>query len=573
MHLLPKPQTIEFNDGFLRTKKVNIVNQCSDSRIEKHLSVFETDKAGAILTISHGDDSSEEYTMSITENAIEIVGKGAAGAFYGLQTLKQLFEADCVPCLFISDCPDMEYRGFYHDITRGKVPTLSTLKELADALAYCKMNSLQLYMEHTFPFKELGNLPYEVGCLTPDEIKELDDYCFDRFIELIPSIPTFGHVYELLEREEYKELQCAENYNNDVIFWHERMQHHTIDPLNPKSIGIITSMIDQVYPLFRTDKFNICGDETFDLTNGKYKASDTGKMYVDFINKIISHLKSKGKKIMMWGDILLNAPETINDLPDDTIFLNWDYAAEPDEEKIKTFAALNRTQYICPGTSTWSRFCESISIAGKNITGTMDYAYKYGAKGMLNTNWGDYGTTCTLELSMYGTFLGGAKAWNKSTAADGEFHSSLTALVYKNDKAIEYIRLLDKAHTIRYDFALNCLVHTYSDYVHSKKINPAPPSEEQILASREICHKIIADLSDEIWERDEFRQEIIIGAEAVVIMGELLAKATGYDIKPTVSVPVWLEKFKASWLKRNKPSELDKLVEMYEFMDKLTNTK
>lgn len=569
MNLLPKPQSIKITDGFLKSKKLNIVNKCTDNRIEKHLSGFEKDNEGAMLTISHKDTSSEGYTLKITEDSVEIKGESVAGAFYGLQTLKQLFEADSVPCLVISDCPDMEHRGFYHDITRGKVPKLSTLKELADTLAYCKMNSLQLYMEHTFPFKELGNLPYELGCLTPDEIKELDDYCYDRFIELIPSIPTFGHVYELLEREEYKDLQCAEDYKGDKIFWLQRMRHHTIDPLNPKSIGIITSMIDQIYPLFRTDKFNICGDETFDLTNGKYKDMDTGKLYIDFINKIISHLKEKGKKIMMWGDILLQSPETITEIPEDTIFLNWDYAAEPDEDKIKTFASLNRTQYICPGTTTWSRFCESISIAGKNIAGAMDYAYKYGVKGMINTNWGDYGTPCTLELSMYGIFLGGAKAWNKSTDIDEEFHNSLTALVYKNDKAIEYIGLLDEAHTIRYEFAFNCLVHTYSDYVHGRKINPAPPSEEQILASREICHKIIADLSGEVWERDVFRQEIIIGAEAVAVMGELLAKAAGYGIEPTVSVPLWLEKFKASWLERNKPSELGKLVEMYEFMDKM----
>ena len=112
MNLLPKPQSIKITDGFLKSKKLNIVNKCTDNRIEKHLSGFEKDNEGAMLTISHKDTSSEGYTLKITEDSVEIKGESVAGAFYGLQTLKQLFEADSVPCLVISDCPDMEHRGF-----------------------------------------------------------------------------------------------------------------------------------------------------------------------------------------------------------------------------------------------------------------------------------------------------------------------------------------------------------------------------------------------------------------------------------------------------------------------------
>jgi len=463
----------------------------------------------------------------------------------------------------------MPHRGFYHDVTRGKVPKTETLKRLIDDLAYYKMNSLQLYVEHTFAFKELGNLPNELGCLTAEEILELDDYCFENFIEFIPSIATFGHLYELLERKEYRHLQCLENYTENKIFWRQRMKHHTIDPTNPESIEVIKSMIDQYIPLFRTDKFNICCDETFDLANGKLKDFDTGKLYVEFVVKIIDHLKQKGKKVMMWGDILLQHPETVKLLPEDTTFLNWDYSAQPDESHFKTFSDLGCIQYVCPGTSTWSRFCESIIIGRESIINTLDFGYKYGATGMINTNWGDYANPCTIELAMYGTVLGAAKAWNKNTKADSEFDKSICSLVYKNDNAVYWLEKLDDAHTIKYVWAWNALVEAYSDLVHEEKVNPELPDINEISDAIRKNTEIIAELKGQKWEKDIYRAEIIIAAEAAIVMCQLFAKLLKLDTVEVVSISEWLEKFKASWLKSNKPSELEKIVSMIEYLDKI----
>ena len=72
-----------------------------------------------------------------------------------MATFSQLI-ANCpgeVPCLEIEDWPDFKVRGFYYDITRGKVPTLETLKNLVDTLAFYKINQFQLYIEHTFALK------------------------------------------------------------------------------------------------------------------------------------------------------------------------------------------------------------------------------------------------------------------------------------------------------------------------------------------------------------------------------------------------------------------------------------
>lgn len=99
------------------------------------------------ISISHGD-AGEGYTLSVLENGIEIKGQGAQGAYYGVQTLRQIIHeyGDTIPCCTIEDAPDFKERGLYHDVTRGRVPTLKQLCHITDMLAYYKINHLQLYI-------------------------------------------------------------------------------------------------------------------------------------------------------------------------------------------------------------------------------------------------------------------------------------------------------------------------------------------------------------------------------------------------------------------------------------------
>ena len=135
------------------------------------------------------------------------------------------------------------------------------------------------------------------------------------------------------------------------------MVHHTIDPRQEESFPIIASLIDQFAPCFTSESFNICCDETFDLEKLAEIGEDPGKLYVDFVLQLISYLKSKGKTVMMWADILLKHPDAIPKLPDDIQFLNWHYGKEVNEDAIAVFERLSKTQIVCPGTQSWATFC------------------------------------------------------------------------------------------------------------------------------------------------------------------------------------------------------------------------
>ncbi len=225
MKLIPFPKTLVIEKGCLKNKKIFIKTFPASKRLLNALRDMKLKNEGTPVEIFVNGAEGEGYTLEIG-NRIIIEGESEQGAFYGIQTLKQLFESKKVPYLYIKDSPDFPHRGFYHDITRGKVPKLETLKKLIDKIAYFKMNSLQLYVEDTCELKEYDGFYQKEGYITKKELKELDLYCKERFIDFIPSLSTFGHLYGLLENEECLTSDYLQNKNKSVIMWTDIFLKH-----------------------------------------------------------------------------------------------------------------------------------------------------------------------------------------------------------------------------------------------------------------------------------------------------------------------------------------------------------
>ena len=116
------------------------------------------------------------YALSITPRRISLDYQDVEGLHAGVSTLRQLFReyGKRLPCLRIRDYPDFAKRGVMLDISRGRVPNLCTLKDLASHLADFKINELQLYTEHTFAYRNYEPVWRGWGPLTGQEMMELD---------------------------------------------------------------------------------------------------------------------------------------------------------------------------------------------------------------------------------------------------------------------------------------------------------------------------------------------------------------------------------------------------------------
>lgn len=377
------------------------------------------------------------YRLTIKPRRVDLVGQSSVGVFHGLQTLRQMLviHGRSWPCLEVEDVPDFAVRGLSYDVSRGKVPTMDTLKRLVDRLAGLKVNHLQLYIEHTFAFEFNPNIGRDCAPLTPAEIRELDAYCRLRRIDLVPSLASCGHMGFVLSLPEYRHLAEVETTKGwwDMR-WGERMRGLTLDVTNPESLQLLENMYDELLPPFSSGMINVCCDETYDLGQGKNKARaeevGIGTLYLEHIRRLREICRKHGKRLMFWGDIIKKYPELVSDLPDDAVVLHWDYLEDADYESTRLFCEAGLTTYVCPGTSAWNRVLNDIDTADINIRRHAAAGRKYGATGLLNTDWGDEGHFNLLGTSWHPLTLGAAMGWNSSAPSPEQFDRTFGRLFW-----------------------------------------------------------------------------------------------------------------------------------------------
>lgn len=383
------------------------------------------------LHIADSDASEESgtpgaYTLTIDTDGIAITGYDFEGVRNGVQTLRQLIGQNgaVLPVLQIEDAPAYQIRGYYLDATRGRVPTLAWLKQWADKLCLYKYNQLQLYIEHTFAFDGMSETWRGSSPLTPADILEFDQYCANLGIELVPSVSTFGHQYVAMRTQELRELgEFPEDADRPFSFI-ERMRHHTLNVADDRSFAFSTQLVDSYLQLFRTKRFNICADETFDLGKGqsKQEAQRVGvaTLYATYVGKLCEHLSQQGHEPMFWGDIAIEMPEILETLPNNVTLLNWQYDPEATDEKIQLVAKAGAKQVVCPAVWGWNALLPRIDDAWNNIARIARYGLDCGAEGMLVTDWGDFGHINDPRMAVPGMIFGAQYAWNPAGDSAGD---------------------------------------------------------------------------------------------------------------------------------------------------------
>ena len=401
------------------------------------------EKIGVTLDVTPGSVRHiQGYELTVTPRAIHLVAQTPAAIFYAVTTLIQLLDQygnRGLPAMRILDWPDFPNRGVMLDISRDKVPSMETLYDLVDMLASWKINQLQLYTEHTFAYQKHPVVWAEASPLSGADILALDAYCCERFIELVPNQNTFGHMRRWLVHDPYRPLaECPSGCDTD---WGHFDEPFSLCPGDPRSITLVQDMLDELLPQFQSRQVNVGCDETVDLGNGRSREivaeKGTGRVYLDFLNKIRREVRIRERTMQFWGDIIIEYPELVAELPRDMIALEWGYEADHAfHEHGNIFARSGIPFYVCPGTSSWNSIGGRTTNAIDNMRNAAENGLNHGATGYLNTDWGDNGHWQPLPVSYLGFAYGAAMGWHYESNRDIDIATAAGRYAFRDSQDI-----------------------------------------------------------------------------------------------------------------------------------------
>jgi hexosaminidase len=305
----------------------------------------------------------EGYYLETNPQKIVITANQAAGLFYGIQSLLQLFPKEIeskkmvsgmqwkVPAAKITDYPRFGWRGVMLDVSRHFF-TKNEVKAYIDQLVRYKMNVFHWHLTDDegwrIEIKALPKLtsvgawrvarngrfgeraapkPNEAatygGFYTQDDIREVVAYAQARHVTIIPEIDVPGHSMAAIAA--YPELSCKKDTSTRVSCgarfseWYgngtfKMLIENALNPSDEKVYEFLDKVFTEVAALFPTQYIHVGGDECYK----GYWAQDAGcqalmkKLKVHhledlqsyFMNRLQKILTAKGKKLLGWDEIL-----------------------------------------------------------------------------------------------------------------------------------------------------------------------------------------------------------------------------------------------------------------------------
>src|SRR5437762_5211957 len=239
----------------------------------------------------------EGYRLDVSRSHVAIRAYRAAGAFYGIETLRQLLPpaifrqaemagvAWSVPGIAIEDLPRFAWRGVHLDVARHFMPK-EFVKKLIDLAALNKLNRFHWHLTDDQGWRlEIKQYPRltQVGAWRPqtiigrpdrdstkwrfdgqphggfytqDDVREIVAYARARFVTIVPEIEMPGHSQAAIAA--YPELG---NRGDTMEVWTRwGVSPHILNP-SDTTIAFMQNVLTEVLALFPSKFIHVGGDE------------------------------------------------------------------------------------------------------------------------------------------------------------------------------------------------------------------------------------------------------------------------------------------------------------------------
>lgn len=270
---------------------------------------------------------------------------------------------------------------------RTQVHTMQSLKELADKCAHMGMNTMLLEYEATFPFEKHATLKNQYA-FTKEEIAGYVEYCGKLGLDVIPLQNCMGHAQYILKHDRYAALREDARDMSQVC------------PLKiEQAKPVFREIFAEVAALHPSKYFHIGCDETFLLGSCRncreyVKVHGKSKLFVEYVKAMCEIVREMGKIPVIWADIILMHPENLGELPDDLVYMDWNYGWD-----VNRFGKVSNL--IDAGVNIWGATAlrsgpDDLHIVQwekhfNNLRDFVPFARQSGYKGMVQTSWSTSG--------------------------------------------------------------------------------------------------------------------------------------------------------------------------------------
>lgn len=244
------------------------------------------------------------------------------------------------------------------------------LKFIEEELAPGHFNLLILRVDWNYAYESHPELR-DPNPLTLQDVKRIVATCRKHNIRIAPQINLLGHqswaetTYALLrEYPEFDETPHVDTKHYTGWPNPDGLYCKSYCPLHPDVHKVVFALVDELTDAFETDLFHAGMDEVFYIGDDKCprcSGRDKAELYAGEVTKIQNHLAQQGKRLMIWGDRLIDGKTTgigaweasmnntyraIDLIPKEVFICDWHY--ERPEQTAVYFAMKGFDVATCP---------------------------------------------------------------------------------------------------------------------------------------------------------------------------------------------------------------------------------
>lgn len=221
--IIPQPQSLEWSDETFNLKHCkaitikNAVLEKEAAQLQRRLEemgyavkLTDSEQRGkhtivlSLDTVEAPRLGEEAYRLQVSADVITLTANTPHGIFNGLQTLAQLVtDEGFVPGCDIVDFPAYTWRGYMVDVGRN-YQSVELLKQQIDKMAQYKLNVFHFHLTEDVAWRlQIEQYPQLTAAehmtrnqgmfYRIEQVKELIEYCEERYITLVPEIDMPGH--------------------------------------------------------------------------------------------------------------------------------------------------------------------------------------------------------------------------------------------------------------------------------------------------------------------------------------------------------------------------------------------